>query len=732
MATHQQYTYEVNRSTAGTDFVSLDVIDRKFPLSKKVQDGEIFGRFHDFSIECYDAGFELLQAIALNKQQTELKVYLNGVLQVQGVIELLGFQDDNKELSKLKVKVDDPYKLLLEGINKEFNYLDGDLDIWTLLAETNFIPLTYKLTSNFTDPAASPVGSLWGTSSDPSATAVYARQEWRVKDFVANELIGTSGWVQLTDHGDGTITIVRDWTSTSYPASSWNGNWRIYDTASGSQGRALMQQMQPDELQNPTIQIDEIVTHLFENNNAGTWEQIGILNDTYYGDTQKFYTRARKLFDIIEYLVGQIDATIAFETDGSADDSYFYFKDYTNSESQDTLAELMVTQITDFILNDAGNEKSDPATIANITLEKILNYIKKRFYVFWELENRSGTYYFVFKHWTERSFVAGYDFTDFSYYGVNWTAGKKQYETEQSKLWKYRKRSELSGNEDFVGLDLILLNVNTEDIDAVDFAVFYTDIWDIQNNPSKYPDNSTNQFNLATTERKSSGTDLLGSTNISNDSAPNDYETYAYNTGTQQMDADNTSGNGYATIDTGISLVRGDALEVDYDLTINSGSGTITFVIDAVSYTLSAGTGNKIYTKTVRNASNYQFTIRTSSVINFTLVFNSIKKYYYNVLKSTGAISGDSVLNAAISIANTDDEHLAKIPLADINVNGVDITLAANQLEKIRKIKTIMAPLIDFADFDFSENINTDLGQTEIESISLPDANKLAKFDLMF
>lgn len=707
MAQRQQYTFEVNQSIGGSDFVPLDAIDSKFPLSKKKVDNEIFGRFQDFNIECYDAGFELLQTIAAGKQQTELKVYLNTILQVNGVIELLGFQDENRELNKVKVKVDDEYKLLLEDIDREFNYFDGDLDIWTIQADTNIERLTIQTTA-FTDPAPV-VGSVWWNANlqfgggPPVLRTYYARQEKRVKDFIADELIGTDGWVLLTDHGDDTKTIVRDWTPYYPVAVTGDFVFNIGLITDPPPGFAF-------------IEFHVLLGNVFLDETA------------YYNlDPSETYTRARKLFDIIEYLVGEIDGTIVFDNTETSTDSFFYFKDYSNPDAQDSLTELMVTQITDFILNDAGDEKDEPATIANITFEKVLNFIKNRFYVWWELEDRSGTFYFVFKHWTERSFSSGIDFADFSYFGTNWSAGKEQYEYEQNKLWKFRKRQELSSNVDFVGLDLELLDVNSEVVRDVQFGTFFTDIWDIQNNPSKYPDNSINQFVLAATKRESQGNDLI--TGITN-SVTSPYETFSFAAGV--LTCINSSGSGLCTSDP-ISFERGDALVFTFDL-IDNGGQIPTLSFDGVNYFPIVGS-NVIYTKPVRNNQSRPFSFSNGAGADWVIGSVTIleaKKYFYNVLKSTGAISGESVANVTVGIGNTDAEHLAKIPLSEINVNGSDISLAANKLEKIKKIIPVAAPVINFADFDFFETINTDLGAAEIESISLPGANKLAKFELIF
>jgi hypothetical protein len=124
------------------------------------------------------------------------------------------------------------------------------------------------------------------------------------------------------------------------------------------------------------------------------------------------YTTFERAFDFytaVQKVVQNIDSTILFDSTGTTTDSFYFLKNYTgesltfgSTTTTKCFEYLSLVQITDIILESDNMQKDQPATIGMLTFEKIINFFEN-IGIYYYLENRTGTYYFVTKHFTEFS-----------------------------------------------------------------------------------------------------------------------------------------------------------------------------------------------------------------------------------------------------------------------------------------------------------------------------------------
>jgi hypothetical protein len=692
-----------------------------FSMSKKEQNNEIFARFDFSDIRFYYKDVQTLKVLATQKDTTEIQILLNGTLQGTGIVELLASVDDDKVIYEYNVKNDDIYTDIVDGYDTEINTITDSIDSVGVKSNTDFSELTFSSSFNFADG----IGSLFGVFGGVN---VYARQNLRVPDAVADSYIGSGGWKFVADFFNET-DIARSFADSGLAAPTI-GN---FATVSNTAGDYLTSTTaQGHGTNDKFIYEGENMVYLREDSSgAPTLVNYALYSDRYY-ENITWYSRFRSLFDVVKYVVGQIDSTILFDSTGTTTDSFYYFISYVNPDTQNSLKNLFVSGVPDLILDDSGFQSSEPQTIGRTTFRKITDYLKEKFNIFWKLEDRSGSIYMVFKHWTETQKNTGKNADLNNWLNVNWTKNKNQYKYNSSEFYRLLKRKEIASGIDFVGSDIQTVGLNTEAIKELQFSTFFCDLSDLQASQSSYPDNSVTQFMLITTGGIQYGDQIVDATTFAyvNDLAPLfDNFTWVTDTITADSVAAAQCRTNFSITSGGVGGNAADNFQTDieYTLTINSGA-TPVLNIEGVEHTLTAGNN----TMTINVPYPNRWFITVSGASDFVLQWIDIKATYYEVLESTGALTGETKQNVALSVANSDAEHIGQIPSNKAIVNGIEITLASDEKLKVKNITEIQAPLGDYGLWFFDDLLTTDLGDVEIESITQQNNNSLAKFKLKF
>jgi len=728
------WTYEIDKSIAGGGtYVPVTPLHDTSSLSKSLQDNEVFARFDKIgTMRFFGKDVDLLEALGKQVGATQIKIYLDGVLQVTGRMVLTPNKDLNRKIYEYSdIEIVDEYRTIVDGYEYEFNLIDSGISRFAVSISDQYDYFTLTLYSNFGDG----IGSFLTTISvrDESVFTdvdIYARQNRTEPDAVASQLIGTNGWQFVQDNGDGTTDIARDWVYSGLAAPQGN--------QIGVYGFGY-----PDE---PAPAINTIlvsggnaVTHITDGREEpidippdrpepGLRIFYGIFNDRYYPLSSGTYTRCRDLYDTIKYIVFQLDSSILFDESGTSDDTFFYFKNHTNPDGQNPFEKVLISALPDFILNEDGTEKSDPQAIAYLSFKKITDYFKQVFNVYWFLEERGSDYYmkFVWEPDTNMTIGNNPDLTNLK--GINYTVDKKQTEYNSEGNFLLRKRETIATNPDFVGRDISTVGLNTSEVQSFSLSTFFTDVNAILQNPSDFPDNTVNQFVLICTDNAQSD-DILASDTppVFINSIPS-FESFTYNPTTRELSATNTTGIGQSETDVDVDggLPYPSTFEVNYDLQVISGETPgISFL--GRNTQLTPGTGQTLSSPDSVTGP-VKIIVNSFAQSEFKLTFNYIKQDGLRVLNSTGALTGTAnVPNAALSLANLDDEHIALMPSEIVIVNGSGRIIADNRRLRQNDLATIKFPLSDFANWDFSRSVKTDIANAEIKSISVGQNNELAE-----
>jgi hypothetical protein len=111
---------------------------------------------------------------------------------------------------------------------------------------------------------------------------------------------------------------------------------------------------------------------------------------------------ARDLQDTIEYLVGEADSSVAFDSN-SFDGLNDVVGEGTFESTDKFCANLKLMVVSDFIPTLAGNRVTNIATKGVISLAVIFDFLEQLGF-YWYLEDIAGTYYFRVQHITTVSF----------------------------------------------------------------------------------------------------------------------------------------------------------------------------------------------------------------------------------------------------------------------------------------------------------------------------------------
>lgn len=216
-------------------------------------------------------------------------------------------------------------------------------------------------------------------------------------------------------------------------------------------------------------------------------------NDADYTDgdvTIEYNSVSRKVTDVIEWLFTQMGLTsIVFDSSGTATDSFYSFKTMTGESltygatTTDKLyAHLLLINLTDFIPADDDGQKDIRARLTNVSLKTLLDYFESLNFE-WFLEERTGVYYFILQHKSDKSLGGSNpDLTD--YKGRNWIKYANIYDVEPYEYRKIVNESTAKGI-DFKNLDIDFTNVySTDTAKTITDNKIYVDLDDIANRKS--------------------------------------------------------------------------------------------------------------------------------------------------------------------------------------------------------------------------------------------------------
>ena len=709
------------------DYNSFNTSNLTF--KKEKDDNEVYERYVcDGKLEVYGAEYTQLAALKnANISEVFVNIYDDGELQVFGALQLMGNQaefDDNSKKCSLNFVTHDQYKDLLENIDKKTNILNAGT-INTVFASVAQSKLEFSETA-FTENNA--LGSLWYTFEIGASTVqIYARERRdNVSDSEKEILLSAGQWEEL----DGTpTTLIREW-SIAFPPINFNPLIatptpdNIDDVTSSDSGGSSTGETINDQFPETSAFLSAFtfITERFISG-TGTYAQRYLINSQYYTSENIIYARCRDFIEVIKLLVNEADSSLTFDSD-----SFKYLTD------REYLADLQISTLSDVLF-----ETSNAATSSELTLNVLFDFLKTAFYLYYEIEvDVDGNKIFRLVHRTEQFNQAAsvrpeHDLT--TLYGINWSKGVDVtiYQTEDR--FNRLARNTIAKSPDFIGKDITFSRVQQNNTKEVSIQGIYTDLPNIQRNPSDYP-NSIKDFALFTTDDTPVMDDIttytpfdpqyanLLSYFLSDFSFPfyriHDIITYKSGIGSKykiptEVGVENFriatpfSANAAETIYIGMTF------DVDTDVTVKLISGYFPGSLEAdtnvhATFTPPIGTIWTHVAESTRTDYRVIVLLQNGSAERFINKIIVTKENVKRVRTGTGAITGDSVQNVEVSIANIDESDLADC--ADVNaaVNDTAVVLNENQTYDYREQKEILVPVPKLASsFDFGEFVKTDL-----------------------
>ena len=427
------------------------------------------------------------------------------------------------------------------------------------------------------------------------------------------------------------------------------------------------------------------------------------------------------------------DETGNAPVDGIGGDSFYYFKNFTNSEGQKPLDFLQMMQLSDAI--PGGNPLTEPpnkATKGMLDFNSFRKMWAERFKIDYFLEIRGSNKYFVMRHKSEQNFAVGTSdiYDTLTYKNNDWT-GKIDDITynDEDKYFSAKFEDPISNNIDFI--NQIIEFPKLEGIFTNQISItpnkFYFDTWFTQTNPDAFPDTDTKSWMIFACEASLSGivlTDTL--TNFSLDGV----------TGTQEVfTIVDTSTSGYIEMTgaalQGLSAGREFAIWTGITVTTSVPSNTIriSVVIDGISTDLigtitdSVPVGSTVNRFTFTLPDNYNGeTIRIryipigGSNVDVT-IFSFVQMLEYDCFKTTGKASLEAIPNGSLSIANViEDHYLTDVPSNEVEANNKTIAIADSDLQKDREVNFVY-PV--FSGDEIAPNLlmNTGKGNAQLSKI---------------
>ena len=681
-------------------------------LKKTVKDDEIFGRVeYSGDLKLYGDEYTAITTLMNTTDRAGFKIELSGNTIIEGYILLFGKFNEDEKICELSVNSYDNYSNIIDNIDKEINIIESFPVYKCRVYNQVFLEYATETVSNFIitgngdnidsgTPDYIPVNdALVGGATRPADHwKCYTSEYTRTQSFPVRWFDVTTVWVREYSYKKR-IGDVKN----PEPASE---GWYYDSTITFPDGSKYDKYVR--------IPYNNAYTTYTRNDNWPVYRKYTLQLPT---DQYIEYSRGRKLQDVIQYMVEVLDSSILFD-----DNSFNYL------ENNITLKNIILIEISDFIPSTiTGLEKEEKAEIGNITFKELFQFMAEVWNIYYVLEDIGGNYYFRLKHRSEINYAVGvgdiYDLTN--YKGEDWSKGKNKYSYKDKYIYHRKKRNIQAGNQDFVGEDILVTNLESTGItQEINIDKFLFDVWDILENPTNYS-NSSGQFVMMNCDY---GFASNLATNIPGPpiSIPFITEQSGFNLNFSWNDTTKTitaKTNVYTNSAISKLMVSSEysVLNITCNVQIISGNApTLEFVfVDASPvHTFTSGANNIIQFK--NNDEDYRIKINLSGTGEFIITSFSVVEVRYTVRNIEGALSGQSFANAELSIANIDETHgKYDLPSKYVNINGTARTLTSSNIAKYKQIEEINFPCQNPDEIDFTNLIKTGAGDFEPKELQI-------------
>ena len=505
----------------GLAWVRLNCDTSKLKDVTERTDGELYGRLKfSGTITVYKDSYDLLDTIVTTVGTLlELQIYLNGEM---FLATMSSEQNNNVDFKykDLQVVLTDAYSNFDKYGNTDYNYLNAtenseSIAIYDADPPTgvqNFETITETVENTHTGLVLNYSSGKYlfnmghGAISEPTfdiptlgATFSLLSAYYKIVNFSVNsETVGVTMNADLIIRT--TIKKCRESSIGTYifpfipnpPAGSgWVFKEDVYNDQ-GNKSYPVYVRPIPSMAWANTAQSDatyengDVSIELSECVGTGS----GTVNSMLPEGHSYSFPRWRFLKDVIEYIVGEVDSTIAFDSTGTETDSFYFLNSYVsdswkydvtgtiypNTAYATALKYQVLIPLPNAIVDERGAEKSNAQTVANTSFNAIISELKRDGYR-WYLDNRSGTYYFILTH----KLIAGNELSTINlnnHQGNNFTDLNLNINYEEPEFNTIHNSSQGSGFE-FVGTDSIFEKVNIDNVSEYQSA-FHRDINDVR------------------------------------------------------------------------------------------------------------------------------------------------------------------------------------------------------------------------------------------------------------
>lgn len=433
------------------------------------------------------------------------------ILQGIGTISFQEGFDYDKCIADLKVISNDKYEKIYKNIGTEYNYLGKGLTKKQLGVTTERYTLEF---SQYPFQENNNLGSIWYNLNAPiyvgyenptvipytptTDYCIYARQVYIANAIEIDLMVGKNGW----ELKNGTTNVlIRDWSYNFVsPVIS-----DFYDDTIIKLIPYSSTIVDPIELQDIIEPINSQVyapDGYFPNTietGFSTYTNIGLQvdnnqtpklgvavylqNSSYYPSNYHGFTDFYILGDVIEYLLSEIDPSILVYKTGI---SFFWWWDETPFKY------MRIIDIASLLVQINGATYI-PSFIVKLSLKSILDWLKNDFGADWYIDVNNVFIIKQFKNFTKDvSTLKNHDLTNINGFNVSENCSDIQY--NNSKRYDRIVKKTTAGSIDFVGQDIVFPNISEVKPKTDINETFYVDISDIVNFPSRYNEQSQNQF----------------------------------------------------------------------------------------------------------------------------------------------------------------------------------------------------------------------------------------------
>jgi hypothetical protein len=689
-------------------YINTGVLHEVFPsfencdLKNEMQSGEVYNRISlDGEIIFHGKDYDFINTLSKRFIDFILENVLTGD-RYYFKIDRNGRYNTILKLCYLKTIYNDRYSELLKNKEKEVNILQL-ADFYTINTILKYDFLEFKV-GKFTEN--NQLGSKWWAVPGYiiEIVEIYARQRKTVAQSIVNIYVN-NGWEVL----NGTTNVViKDW------VGDYNELYLDPENPENADITVIWENEDPIN-----TQIMPYFTAIYPTPTLGKLGMFVLDNRRYYGEANIQTTRWLDFRDAIMYmLTTQIDVEITSDSE-----SFKYF-----DENED-LQYLFIASITDLILVEGSEgfkvEKSNPATLGNITLTRLLQLLRDKFNIFLRLTEDKIVRFVHYTEAFERSAADSYnDINDIL--GYNFTIENYEFSYNEANNYNRLKRNEVGRGVDFLGTDILFPDIESEDAKELNYTGFYFDINDILINGNRYPESATNEFAIVSAE-KIDGEVANIWVNLSYNKL--DGEDLAVNERFSGVNFTNLqiTTNTTARVKTLLfKAAKGEKLIISGSITglpansrilVYEGDfGTVNFLLVG-NY---AVTGVLNISHTFIKSSQYTVVIQTVSACTISLSGGSFElDRQYVVRNETGSLSGETdIPNVELSIANMDFKHIAQLPDKVVTINNQTFETETERLSPQIELKyTVCLP--DINAIDLEKYVQTDFGNDyKVKSLS--------------